>query len=60
MFNASVTIQVDNGGQIRFWSDRWLAGCSLESSFPNLVDVVSERIRKQRTVAQALQNDKWI
>jgi hypothetical protein len=60
MFDASVTVQVSNGGQARFWLARWLAGFSLESSFPHLVVAVPKHIRKQMTVAQALQNDQWI
>jgi hypothetical protein len=29
MFDVSITIQVSNGGQARFWLDRWLDGRSL-------------------------------
>jgi hypothetical protein len=60
MFTALVSVHVGNGDQARFWSDRWLDGESIESSFPLLVAVVSKRIRKCRTVRQALHNDQWV
>jgi hypothetical protein len=46
MFDVLVTIQVSNDSQARFWSDIWLVGCSLESSFPHVVAAVSKHIRK--------------
>jgi hypothetical protein len=60
MFNASVMVQVGNGLQARFWSDQWLQGASIESVMPQLVSMVLKRIRKNRSVAQALQCDQWI
>jgi hypothetical protein len=46
MFHSSVTVQVGNGIQAKFWSDRWIDGNSLESSHPHLVAAVSKRVRK--------------
>ena len=43
-----------------FWSDRWLHGKSLIDLAPCLVNAVCGRIKKKRTVAQALQNKQWI
>ena len=43
-----------------FWSDRWLHGQSLLDLAPCLCNVVDNRVRKQRTVAEALQNNCWV
>ena len=43
-----------------FWSDRWLQGHSLLDLAPCLCNAVDSRVMKQRTVAQALQNNCWI
>ena len=60
MFQASIYVELGNGGKALFWSDRWLQGKSLIDLAPCLVDVVCGRIKKKRTVAQALQNKQWI
>jgi hypothetical protein len=57
MFNASVTVQIGNGLQGKFWLDRWLHGEAIESSCPDLVLAVLKRVRKLRTVHQVLQNN---
>ena len=60
MFQASIYIELGDGGKALFWSDRWLQGKSLIDLAPCLVDVACGRVKKKRTVAQALQNRQWI
>jgi hypothetical protein len=55
-----VTVQIGNGLQGKFWSDGWLHGEAIESSCPGLVLAVPKRVRKLRTVCQALQSNQWI
>ena len=42
------------------WTDRWLQGQSLLDLAPCLCNTAGDRVKKRRTVAQALQNDRWI
>jgi len=60
MFQASIYIELGDGGKALFWSDRWLQGKSLMDLAPCLVNAVCGRVKKRRTVAQALQNRQWI
>jgi hypothetical protein len=53
-FSASVRYILGNGETFLFWTDPWLAGKCLHDLAPEVVDVVSVRRRKQRTVASAL------
>ena len=56
---ATITI-VGNGEKILFWTDRWLDGHTLDEIAPNLFNTVPKRLTKRRTVAQALQNNRWV
>lgn len=60
MFNASIYVEVGDGGRALFWSDRWIGGHSIQDIAPCLCNTVGVRVKKQRTVAQALQDDRWI
>jgi hypothetical protein len=57
VFNAATVVQLGDGKKASFWSSRWLNGASLASRYPLLH---RHSKRKNRTVAQALQNDRWI
>jgi hypothetical protein len=60
MFQASVSVQVQSGAAPLFWKDRWLQGDSMEHLYPDLVACVPGRIKKSHTVAEALQNLRWV
>ena len=60
LFNIAVDAIVGNGEKIQFWTDRWLNGHTLAELAPNLFNAVPKRTAKRRTVAQALQNRKWV
>jgi hypothetical protein len=53
-FDASVTVQVGDGSRALFWMDRWLNGCSILRLAPKLWSAVPPRIRKSRSVRDAL------
>ncbi|GJN34056.1 hypothetical protein PR202_gb22693 [Eleusine coracana subsp. coracana] len=59
-FRASVKIELGNGTQIKFWTDPWIDGHSIQELAPNLVQAVSKIIRKRRNVAEALHNRSWL
>ena len=58
-FAAAVVTVVGNGKNTLFWTNRWMAGQSLEHILPNLFGIVTARGRG-RTVADALNNRWWI
>ena len=60
MFTASIYVEVGNGRKALFWMDRWLQGQSILDIASCLSNAVGANAKKQRTVAQALQNDRWI
>jgi len=55
MFAISIESIVGNGRDTLFWTDRWLHGCCLEDLAPEVVRCVPLRLRKKRTVSEALQ-----
>jgi len=57
--SIAVTTEIGNGQNTLFWTDRWLHGCSTENLAPTVFARVSPRIRKRRTVAEALSNVQW-
>ena len=59
MFQASIYVELGNGRKALFWTDRWLQGKSLVDVAPSLCRVIGPRIKKTRTVAQALQANRW-
>ena len=60
MFAIAVESMVGNGRNTLFWTDRWLHGSSLESLAPNVVRCVPFKFRKNRTVHEALQENRWV
>jgi len=59
MFQASIFVELGDGQKALFWTDRWLQGQSITDLAPCLCAAISPRIKKQRTVAQALHEDDW-
>jgi len=60
MFKASVRIVLGNGESVLFWTDAWHVGGELQSQFPHLAAVIPKRIRKRRTVLEAVTNSQWV
>jgi len=60
MFATAIESMVGNGRNTLFWTDRWMHGCCLEDLAPNVVKCVALRIRKKRTVSEALQEHTWV
>jgi hypothetical protein len=60
MFEASVSVQIDNRGQTLFWSDHWIEGSSMKQLAPDVTVAVPKRITKLRIVSEGLLNEQWI
>jgi hypothetical protein len=60
LFAAVVHTEVGNGNNTLFWTDSWLQGNSVSRLAPLVFANVSPRIRKKRTVAEALENNRWV
>lgn len=48
-----------DGRSALFWSDSWLHGCPLHEIAPYLCQAVPAKLRRTRTVADALHNNNW-
>ncbi|XP_020164011.1 uncharacterized protein [Aegilops tauschii subsp. strangulata] len=57
LFAASMVVTIGNGATASFWSCSWLGGRQLCSAYP---DLFARAIRKNRSVKEALTNDRWI
>lgn len=60
LFATAILSEVGNGANTKFWTDRWLNGCSIEMLAPRLFACVPKRRASRRTVQEALTNDKWL
>jgi hypothetical protein len=60
LFEASVLVQVGNGAKTVFWTDCWLDGEAVVDMAPVLASLVCARIKKTRTVQQAISNRAWV
>jgi hypothetical protein len=60
LFSIATTMQVGNGMNTLFWSDRWLHGCSITDLAPLVIACVPPRIKNKSTVAQALDGNAWL
>ncbi|WVZ93633.1 hypothetical protein U9M48_039598 [Paspalum notatum var. saurae] len=56
LFDVALETKVGNGEDTKFWTDRWLQGCTVGELAPNLIQVVPKRARRQRSDSQALNN----
>jgi hypothetical protein len=57
LFAAATNITLGNGQTAKFWTDRWLNGAAPQDLAPDLFKI---SIRKNRSVKDALTNDKWL
>jgi mannosylglycoprotein endo-beta-mannosidase len=57
LFAAATEISLGDGSIANFWKDRWLRGLAPIEMAPSLYAVA---IRKNRTVRQALKDDRWL
>ncbi|KAK1609205.1 hypothetical protein QYE76_032878 [Lolium multiflorum] len=57
LFAAATSIKIGNGETAIFWSDRWLFDQTPAEIAP---DIFKISIRKNRTVKDALTNEKWL
>ena len=57
LFNSSTTVTIGDGMKAQFWHHSWLDGEAPRNLAPHLFECVK---RKNKTVHQELQNDKWI
>jgi hypothetical protein len=60
MFSASICSIVGDGAGTLFWTDRWLHGQCVSKIAPSLLNRVSNRLRKRKTVQQALRDNSWV
>ena len=59
MFNNSITVQIGNGQQSFFWTDKWINGHSIQDIALALLKAITPQTRRKRTVAQGLPNNAW-
>ncbi|KAF8669944.1 hypothetical protein HU200_051126 [Digitaria exilis] len=53
-------MRVGNGKNTLFWTDKWIHGEAIADLAPCLLQAVGPRIRKTRTVHEALQDKRWV
>jgi hypothetical protein len=58
-FDVALETKVGDGQATKYWTDRWLHGCTVGELAPNLFQVIPKRARRQRTVSQALGCRSW-
>jgi hypothetical protein len=60
MFAILVVTTVGNGRNTLFWTDHWLHGHYLEILAPNVYNYVPLKLRRTRTVFEAMQDHTWV
>jgi hypothetical protein len=54
LFDVAVISVVGSGESVKFWSDRWLLGKTMAEHCPTLIQMISKRALKRRTVIEGL------
>jgi hypothetical protein len=57
---TQTTLHLGDGKLFTFWIDPWLDGTTLVSVYLELAATVPARLRREHTVASALNNNAWI
>jgi hypothetical protein len=57
LFAAATRVTVHNGKSAKFWTSSWVEGMAPATMFP---DLFKHSRRKNRCVAEALENEIWI
>ena len=60
LFQASTYFELGNGHKALFWEDRRMQGKSMSEVAPCLYAAISPRVKKVRTIDQALHENSWI
>jgi hypothetical protein len=60
LFQAAVTTNIGNGATTLFWEDRWIHGSSIAENAPLIAAGVAKKIKKCRTVQQAVPSLAWV
>ncbi|WVZ96580.1 hypothetical protein U9M48_042197 [Paspalum notatum var. saurae] len=59
-FDASIRVEIGNGRRTLFWRDRWVSGLVLADIAPALTAAIPRRTAKSLTMAEGLNNRRWI
>jgi hypothetical protein len=60
LIDVATTSVVGSGESVKFWSDHWLLGKTMAKHYPTLIQMISRRALKRRTVADGLTNRQWV
>lgn len=59
IYQTAAITTVGDGHRALFWEDRWINGLRAQELAPSLYSRIPQRIRKARTVSQALERGSW-
>jgi hypothetical protein len=59
VFSVAMQVEIGDGSSTLFWQDRWLHARRLVDIAPRLVTAIPKRRFNQRTVQQALTENRW-
>lgn len=59
LFSVALETHVGNGHATLFWKDRWLLGATVVELAPEVMAAVPNKWRNKRSVAEALQDNRW-